>query len=305
MGKWEKIEQFLNDLLQKFQSLIGSKASQVTPEKIKSTITNSKKAVAENTGKLIETAKNSKSIAKEKVEKAKEKTLVAIAHTKEKSAEIAVEAKQGGIKNFPWAKIGIALFGFMTPALHKFHLWAASLKKTTVITAITLSTVGSLTGVSIYKNSKELAEDVANDPEMSEQVEKLEKANAYSNRPGYYKRHEKTFTVTNVILPVYYEVGTTRGPASSTKKSNLRKLTIDFTFESSNKYIKKYMWSNPHLIMDKLNSTIEPIAIDFPLEDEGKIIIKEKLKKEVNNLLKDLKIKGEIDKIYINSIIGA
>jgi hypothetical protein len=39
------------------------------------------------------------------------------------------------------------------------------------------------------------------------------------------------------------------------------------------------------------------------LEDDGKRVIKEKIKKEIQVLLDDLKIKGSIQEIYIHSIM--
>jgi flagellar basal body-associated protein FliL len=44
--------------------------------------------------------------------------------------------------------------------------------------------------------------------------------------------------------------------------------------------------------------------VSFPLENEGKIIVKEKIRKEINQMLHKRKIKGQITDVYIHSIIG-
>ena len=83
-------------------------------------------------------------------------------------------------------------------------------------------------------------------------------------------------------------------------------LTFDFTVEGSNRYIAAYFSSrvNENLIKDKLNNSIEPIVPSFPLEEEGKRIIKLKIKEEINELVQKLKIKGYISKVYINNVLA-
>ena len=79
---------------------------------------------------------------------------------------------------------------------------------------------------------------------------------------------------------------------------------MDFTLVASNRYIKEYFYENIHLVKDRLNSSVHPIIPEFPLEQEGKQIIKDKIRLEVNKLIKDLRIKGHIDKVHIHSILA-
>ena len=95
-------------------------------------------------------------------------------------------------------------------------------------------------------------------------------------------------------MPIYVE-----------SAKDIHSLIMDFTMESSNRYIKKFFDKNTHYLQDRLNSTIEPIVPTFPLEQEGKQIIKEKLKQESNQLIKDFKIKGKIEKIYLHSMMAS
>ena len=111
-------------------------------------------------------------------------------------------------------------------------------------------------------------------------------------RPDYFRIHEKQFEVHNVVLPIYLE-----------RKNRNKRVMVNLILESSNKYIRAYFWRKPYLIKDVLSSRIEPLSIDFPLKEEGKIIIKEKVIQEVNLLLKRLKIKGEITNVYIGEVV--
>jgi hypothetical protein len=42
----------------------------------------------------------------------------------------------------------------------------------------------------------------------------------------------------------------------------------------------------------------------FPLSDEGKSVLKEKIKFEFNQVLKELNIAGEIQEVFIQDIIA-
>ncbi len=118
----------------------------------------------------------------------------------------------------------------------------------------------------------------------------VQEENLYK-RPDYFRKPEKQFKVNSIILPTYLG-------------RDHRKLVLDITFESSNKYIKAYFEKHPYLIPDVLGRKIEPISLEFPLETEGKIIIKEKIIEETNLLLEELHIKGKIVAVYIDQMVS-
>ena len=132
------------------------------------------------------------------------------------------------------------------------------------------------------------------------------------HRPKYHGMNEKVFTIKGFVIPVYVDHKKSKGALIDTRGdveqvSRLKKIVIDFSLVSSNLYIKSYFADNNnlHLIMDRLYTRIRPIEIDFPLELEGKIIITEKIKDEVNILIKDLNIDGEIEDVYVHRMVGA
>ncbi len=288
MNRWLKIEELINGFITSLMSLLGGKAKDLTPKKIKKNIENSKELLTSRRGELKEKLSKSKDKAIAKAIEAKGK----IEKVKENSVTTIQKARETDIKKIRFAQIFAAISAFLAPPLIKLKTWYLNLQPTEIASFVTLSTVATLASVNIYVQSNKMAEE-SRSP-ASELVEEVEKATAVSRRPAYFKRKEKQFLVSNVILPAYIK-----------KNGAVKKLVIDFTFESSNRYIKNFLWENSYYVHDVLNSTIEPISIDFPLEEEGKTIIKEKIQREINGLLKRFEIKGEIKEVYIHSMIAA
>lgn len=289
MGKFQNLEDFINKLIIDLSLWAKGKVQSLTPSKVKKSL---------NQGQQLH--KKKKIQLKERVNRAKVKSIEAFASSKDKvqkirnkSLGVVDQARQVDIRSLNTKKIFLAIAALFSPAFIKFKTWYLSLKPTSIASFVSITTIATLASVNIYVQTNKISEESKRAP-ASELVDKVENAAEVSRRPAYFKKIEKQFKVSNVVLPAYMH-----GPGP------LKKLIIDFTFESSNKYIKQYLWDNPHLVHDALNSNVEPISIDFPLETEGKIIVKEKIKKEMNKLLKSLKIKGEIKNVYIHSMIGA
>jgi hypothetical protein len=287
LNKWLKIEELINSFISNIGNLLSGKAKSLTPTKIKNKYQKSKELLTSRRGEL-----------KEKLLRSKDKALTKVISTKKhldeakvKTIDVVHKAKETDIKSIKWTRVVAALGAVLAVPLLKLKVWYLNLKPLQIASFVTFSTVATLASVNIYVQSNKIAEESR--APASEAAEVVDNATAISRRPAYFKRTEKQFKVSNVVLPAYVK---TNGA--------IRKLVIDFTFESSNKYIKAYLWENPHLIHDVLNSKIEPISIEFPLENEGKIIVKEKIQREMNDLLKRLKIKGKIKEIFIHSMIA-
>ena len=291
LEKWARIEELLNHLIANFSAMVNNLVDSLTPGKVKNTLETSKKKVKERKEHLKTKAIEKSSEAISKIKNTKEEATKKVALAQEKAAEIKSKAKETKVSDFKWAKISAVILAAAAPAVSKIKGIFAGLQPQTVVTFVALSTVGTLAGLNIYKESKNIEEKAQ--AQSGELVEEVKDATAASRRPAYFKKQEKQFRLNNIVLPAYLE-----------KSKGLKKLVIDFTVEGSNKYIKAYFWNNPHLIQDVLNSRVEPISVDFPLEDEGKTIVKDKIKEEIKKLLEKQKIKGEIKEVYIHSIIG-
>ena len=289
MSKFENIEESINKLILSSTLWFKGKLYSLAPSKMKNSLSQRKDTSQQRKQQFKEKISHLKEQSIQKVVQSKTK----VDNLKNKSLEVVDQARQTDIKSLNAKKVLLAIAIVFAPAFKKLKLWYLSLKPSSIASFISLATIGTLASVTIYVQSNKISEKAKRAP-ASELVEEVEQATAVSNRPGYYKRTEKQFQITNIVLPAYMQ-----------GNSHLKKLVIDFTFESSNKYIKQFLWQNPYLIQDTLNSNIEPIAIDFPLETEGKTIMKDKIKREMNDMLKRLKIKGAIKNVYIHSMIGA
>jgi len=115
-------------------------------------------------------------------------------------------------------------------------------------------------------------------------------------RESYFKRilPAKQLDVYEVTMPIYID-----------SINSVRTLLLDLTLTTSNRYAREYLDKHSFLIKDRLNNTIHPIIPDFPLTKEGKTIIKEKVIYEINQLLEEKKIEGEIKEVNFQMIIAA
>ena len=200
------------------------------------------------------------------------------------------KGKEGKWNKFGVAASLIAVFEWaLMPLYKKLALYFSTISPGALASGIVLVTVSTITGIGVYNNSSKIAQEagiVDREPASIERPIEI--------RPKYYKRNERELLVSNVIVPSYIE-----------GKSSLRKLQIDFTIITSNRYIREYFFDNTYLLEDMLNSKVEPVIPGFPLSDEGKLILKDKIKAELNELLLKMKIKGSVEQIYISSILAA
>lgn len=112
-------------------------------------------------------------------------------------------------------------------------------------------------------------------------------------RPVYYKADQKQVNFSTVKVPIY-----------SQGKTNIQFLTADFELQMSNRLSVIYIREHETMIRDHLINHVEPMDSQFTLETEGKSIIKEKLKKEINVFLDKEKVEGKVDDINIIYLLG-
>lgn len=269
-------------MLEKLITNSGNLISRKTPDKVK-------KGVQKTNQNLKNRIKKNSTSFKTTIVEGSKKSIDKAKKFKETSTAAVKKAKQDSLEEIKDKGALVALALLVTPLFMSLKNWIGSMKSSTIVSVVTVTTIGTLTGLNIYTQSKKIAEERAKEAEL---VDEVEGARTISSRPKYHKKQERTFIVYDIVLPAYFE------------QSKMSKLVIDFSIESSNKYIKAFFLENPHYVNDVLNSKIEPVSVDFPLEEEGKIIIKDKIRLELNNLLKELDIKGEITEVNIHKIVG-
>lgn len=294
LDKWTKFENAINQLIFILQNFCKKQFSFLLP-KIKTKI-NTKKTATEKQKKssakldLNLILKNIKSF----ISHIKSFFLKILQNIKDYISSIKSLGKSpsGKFKRKPKIKeIAAVTMPFLIPILLKFKKWYSGIKPTTLLIVSISGTVGVITGVEVYKETVDVVDK--NSQEKTEViVEKvLDKS---KRRPEYYKNQEKQLLISAVNLPVYIE-----------KATSIKSLIIDFTLTTSNRYLKQFFYENEYLIKDRLNTTVRPVIPEFPLSKEGKKIIREKIQKEMNNLIKQWEIKGKIESVHFHNIIAS
>lgn len=285
LEKWQKIEEIINRLIEQIFALFQVIIQKCTPAKVKSQVLRSREAIELKKKKVKSTLKNSKIKPKELANRFLFWLMDFIQKIKLISSNF-----QTKFKSIKRSEILMLIGAFFAPLLYKSKGWLASLRPEQIVVSIVGTAVFGLTTLGIVTSTSKIAEKQT---AAREPASKVEEATVRSTRPVYYKLDEKRFKVMNVQVPIY--VG---------GSNDLRKVTVDFTFISSNQYIKEYLYHNEYLIQDRLNTMVEPILPEFFLEEEGKRVLKEKIKIELNLLLKDIEVKGTIEEVHIDSFLA-
>jgi len=95
-------------------------------------------------------------------------------------------------------------------------------------------------------------------------------------RPNYYLLNKKHLKIENIRIPV-----------SLNDKKRIATIIADLVIECPNRTTQQFLFNSPHLVQDKLNNTIAPQINTFPLTEEGKVILRKKIKLELTELLKE------------------
>lgn len=112
-------------------------------------------------------------------------------------------------------------------------------------------------------------------------------------RPDYYKKQTKHLDLTNLRLPVYVA-----------QVNEIRSVDIDFTATMTNRHARMFLEKHEFQLRDHLILQLEPSVASFPLEEEGKEIIRRKLLTEVNDFLKQNEIEGEVTELKITYVLA-
>lgn len=113
-----------------------------------------------------------------------------------------------------------------------------------------------------------------------------------SARPVYYRLSERMLAIEDINLQLFLE---------DTRRN--KQAWIDFSIQASNRNVILYLKEHDVELKDHLSTNVEPIIPQLPVEDEGRQIIKDKLKSEINQFLEKNKIEGNILEIYIDYLI--
>lgn len=109
--------------------------------------------------------------------------------------------------------------------------------------------------------------------------------------PQYYNQQKRTVNFYQILMPVYDE------------NDFVRTVLLTFTVRGSNSYIALYLMENEIEVRNQLVSNIRIMDTKFLFTLEGKRVIKDKVKLELNKFLKKKQIRGEIEAVYVNELL--
>ncbi len=113
-------------------------------------------------------------------------------------------------------------------------------------------------------------------------------------RPVYYRQAERMMSIEDINLQIFLE---------DTNRN--RQVWIDFSILASNRNAILYLKEHTVELKDHLNTNVEPVIPQLPVEEEGRLIIKDKIKSEINLFLDKNKIEGKILEVYIDYLMAS
>ena len=112
-------------------------------------------------------------------------------------------------------------------------------------------------------------------------------------RPEYYKKQTRFLELTNLRLPVYVA-----------NVNEIKSVDIDFNATMTNRNSRMFLEKHEFHLRDHLILQMEPSVASFPLEEEGKEIIRKKLLNEINDFLKINEVDGEVLELKITYVLA-
>ncbi len=113
-------------------------------------------------------------------------------------------------------------------------------------------------------------------------------------RPVYFRQAERMITIEDINLQIFLE---------DTHRN--RQVWLDFSALTSNRNAALYLKDHVVEIKDYLTTNVEPVLPQLPVEEEGRLIIKEKIRSELNQFLEKNAIEGKILEIYIDYLMAS
>ena len=283
MNILEKIENFINKLLVLLIEFVSKNLQKIIPPSVKVKI--------EKLNLYLEEKKERLKSAPEYL-KAKATSSVALVNTVSKIKANLNSTYTAAMAQYQDKKPKSAFDKFkrfgMTPIL-MISKWLSGLSATQSLVLLTFTAASFLSGVEVIFSGKRL---VNSHMESSREPASIEEDVAYE-RPEYYKKQARHFEINNLRLPVY--IGDV---------NDLKSIDIDFIATVSNREARMYLEKHEFQFRDHLISEVEPMLATFPLEDEGKEILRKKLEKEINAYIKLKGLEGWVTDLKLTYILA-
>ncbi len=113
-------------------------------------------------------------------------------------------------------------------------------------------------------------------------------------RPAYYRQEERIFSIQDFNLQIFLE---------DTHRN--RQVWIDFSILASNRNVVLYLKDHEVELRDHMATNVEPIIPQLPIEEEGRLIIKDKIRIEIDAFLQKNSIEGKVLEVYIDYLMSS
>lgn len=167
--------------------------------------------------------------------------------------------------------------------------WLQGLSAAQSMLLLTFSAASFLAGINIIFSGQRLMSQNTTQTRTPASIEEELKY----DRPGYYKRQERHLEVTNMRLPVYIA-----------KINEVKSVDIDFTVTLTNRNSKRFLSKHEFELRDHIILNMEPLIATFPLEDEGKEVLRQKIWKEIDIFMEENKIEGSVEDLKLTYILA-
>jgi hypothetical protein len=112
-------------------------------------------------------------------------------------------------------------------------------------------------------------------------------------------------------IPTYYNdiarissIKSLKIPAYASKINKIKNLEMDAHILFYNRTGKQFFDESMIIFLDHLEMSIEPIQPSFPLSPEGKMVIKEKIKYEIDTVFKNMGINSHVENVFFTNIFA-
>jgi hypothetical protein len=187
----------------------------------------------------------------------------------------------------PGKKLGGLKMLFMMPFL-MIGQWLQGLSVLQSLLLLTFSGASIIASIGIIFSGQRMMNvmDEASRGPASAQVDEYD-------RPVYYKKQTRHLEFTALRLPVYLP-----------SVNELKSVDVDFTVTFTTREATLLMSKLEFQLRDHLILNVEPSIASFPLQEEGKQILKEKLHEEVTSFMQERKVPGEVQEVKITYILA-
>lgn len=289
--KFAKLEEMLNKVLGKIFTAIFVLISKMIPSPISNFYHRSKLGVLTWRKSKVDTCK----------------TYLLKVHTFTKNKSDQFFAKVDDIQKYPVKEKGIEtiqkaknflltttpkqykeiIVSFFKPKIKLLKLKIKSVNKPNAIIATSLVALVIFGSFGVYFGANEIFR-------TEYPSRKIASVQEYDYRPEYKLYEQKTLKILNMKVPVIVD---------GVEKIN--SITIDFSLRTSTRFAKYYLIQYEYKLKDYFFTTVEPVISDFPIEEEGKEVLKEKIQEEINNFLYENHVEGEVEEVNILYMVGS